>query len=547
MIKKVTVLFTMAVGLILSVTYVAFGSPINASQPLQMSAIAIDPCDVDFNGSGEVDVGDIMFVANCWRSTDSGCNPYNLDGDDDIDIVDIMLVAAHWGEPCPGTVYGVALGEGNADRETKAKQAGAEWYRIIVSWDQIEPSRYAYNWSAYDNRISGLRQRGLYPLVEIRGAPSWALASGQPPCGLLNSTGLQAYSEFITAMVERSDGDGTGDMAGSYIVRYWEIGNEVDKKASEGWSHYGLCYGENPNEYAQLLARSWDAAHGADPEVQVVFGGMAYEKCCGFNSDPLDQVPGPDFFDNVLSYIKNNQRSGGKKYFDVMAIHAYGWFVSHYYNPPEVRTKYQIVRDKLSGCACGLGGVPLMNTEGGRQSNETIVWEHLSTPERQARYVPVLFVRSLAADLKAVFWYAMMDYGGHGYGLLTETNEPKPSYWAYKTLTDELDGYAYDAGRTESISWPSPVEGHVFSDGVGGEKWVVFIPPQYEGTAQETQLMSFPFSKIKVVDYDKFNSTYPDGDGDPSKTRVLCGSGSVNVTITVDPILVQPNPAEPCP
>jgi hypothetical protein len=540
MIKKVTILFTMVVGLILSVTYVAFDSPINASQPLQMSAIAIDPCDVDFNGSGEVDVGDIMFVANCWRSTDPGCNTYNLDGDDDIDIVDIMLVAAHWGEPCPGTVYGVALGEGSADRETKAKQAGAEWYRIIVSWDQIESSRYAYNWSAYDNRISGLRQRGLYPLVEIRGAPSWALASGQPPCGLLNSTGLQAYSEFITAMVERSDGDGTGDMAGSYIVRYWEIGNEVDKKASEGWSHYGLCYGENPNEYAQLLARSWDAAHGADPEAQVVFGGLAYENCCDFNSDPLDQVSGPDFFDNVLNYIKNNPRSGGKKYFDVMNIHAYLWFVDWAgYDPPDVRTKYQIVRDKLANCACGLEGVPLMNTEGGRRSDGLNIFDQPPSLERQARYVPVLFVRSLAADLKAAFWYAMVDYDGKGYGLLTAANEPKEAYWAYKTLTDELAGYTYDAVRTASVSWPGVVEGHVFSDGAGGEKWVVFIPLQHEPT---TQIMSFPFSTIKVVDYDKFNSTYPGGDGDPSKTRILHGAGSINVTITVDPIYVQPNP-----
>jgi hypothetical protein len=344
-----------------------------------------------------------------------------------------------------------------------------------------------------------------------------------------------------------------GDMTDSPVVRYWEIGNEVDKDSSvsSAWSHFGLCYGDHPEEYAQLLARSWDAIKGADPQAQVVFGGLAYENCCGFNSDPLDQVSGLDFLEKVLKYIEDNKNTRDPKtYFDIMNIHAYGWFVSHYYNPPEVRTKYQIVRNKLTTYCPSCGTMPLMNTEGGRQSTDTIVWGHIGTPERQARYVPVFFVRSLAAELKAAFWFAMMDFENdgdpdpEGYGLLTVANEPKKSYWAYKTVTDELAGYTYDAAKTSSISWPSPIEGHVFSDGNGQEKWVIFIPPQYEG---QTQSMFFPFNKIKVVDYDKFNSTYPSGDGDPAKVRIVCGAGGVAITISVDPVFIQPNPAEPCP
>jgi len=47
-----------------------------------------------------VDVNDIMLVANCWRSTDPECDPYDLDDDGDIDIVDIMSVVVHWGDTC---------------------------------------------------------------------------------------------------------------------------------------------------------------------------------------------------------------------------------------------------------------------------------------------------------------------------------------------------------------------------------------------------------------------------------------------------------------
>ena len=56
----------------------------------------------DFNGDGQVDIDDIMLVANCWRMTteDPECAPYDLDGNGIINIVDIMLVVAHWGETC---------------------------------------------------------------------------------------------------------------------------------------------------------------------------------------------------------------------------------------------------------------------------------------------------------------------------------------------------------------------------------------------------------------------------------------------------------------
>lgn len=58
-------------------------------------------CGYDFDGSGTIDIGDIMTVAACWRSTEPECTPYDLDGDGRITVVDIMKVVACWGIQCP--------------------------------------------------------------------------------------------------------------------------------------------------------------------------------------------------------------------------------------------------------------------------------------------------------------------------------------------------------------------------------------------------------------------------------------------------------------
>jgi hypothetical protein len=58
----------------------------------------------DMDGDCDVDIVDIMLVANRWNSVlgdPSYDARYDVDGDEDIDIADIMWVASHWSETCP--------------------------------------------------------------------------------------------------------------------------------------------------------------------------------------------------------------------------------------------------------------------------------------------------------------------------------------------------------------------------------------------------------------------------------------------------------------
>jgi len=57
----------------------------------------------DLDGDCDVDVVDIMIVANRWNTSEGEENydpACDMDNDGDIDVVDIMIVASHWGDTC---------------------------------------------------------------------------------------------------------------------------------------------------------------------------------------------------------------------------------------------------------------------------------------------------------------------------------------------------------------------------------------------------------------------------------------------------------------
>jgi hypothetical protein len=63
----------------------------------QWNGEAVRRCD--FNGSGSVDIGDVMIVAALWNQPAGP--PYDLDGDGVITVVDIVRVARWWEWPVP--------------------------------------------------------------------------------------------------------------------------------------------------------------------------------------------------------------------------------------------------------------------------------------------------------------------------------------------------------------------------------------------------------------------------------------------------------------
>ena len=105
LIRKLLNLFSLVLPLCLIA--LIDGSSASAAVPTSPALVQQPPPCVlfgDFIEDGQIDVADIMQVANKWRSKcgDGDYDSrYDIDNDCDIDIVDIMKVVAHWGATCP--------------------------------------------------------------------------------------------------------------------------------------------------------------------------------------------------------------------------------------------------------------------------------------------------------------------------------------------------------------------------------------------------------------------------------------------------------------
>jgi hypothetical protein len=120
----------------------------------------------------------------------------------------------------------------------------------------------------------------------------------------------------------------------------------------------------------------------------------------------------------------------------------------------------------------------------------TLPSDNYGSDELQSRYAVQVFARSFAADVEATTWHRLKDMPGESaYGLLDTNSNPKPSYWAYKVMTEQLTGYEYV--RELDVSG---IEGYVFDTSGGSEKTVLWA------TSETTIPVTFSGSPLRVVD-----------------------------------------------
>ena len=403
---------------------------------------------------------------------------------------------------------------------TRAADAGARWIRVPVLWGPIEPTNTTpenYDWSGLDVSVTNAAQEGIELMLTIGGQPSWAATYPMGPV-----TDTADLLEFVGALVERYDGDGVDDAPGSPQVRYFELYNEPDNTSTDQAKYGWGLWGENGDGYAALLQDLYPTIKAVNPSAQLVLGGLAL--------DWFKEQGGPfdsHFLDDVLTACQ------GRDCFDVMNFHYYPLF-RRTWEPygTDIIGKANFVRQKLA--TYGFTDVPVVCSETSWASAVSSSW---GSDELQSRYAVKGYVRGMAAELDVIVWYSILDYSDSiEPGLLDNDLQPKPSYWAYSTMTEMLGGAVYQRQLTPAETGSSQTEGYVFQvcDKRLDVVWTEDDTP-YDTSDDPWQPLTVQAKTLRVVDKSGNDLWYDDADDGKV-------DGRITITVGGSPVYLEYNP-----
>lgn len=391
--------------------------------------------------------------------------------------------------------------------------AGISWVRLEAFWRVIEPADAppaAYDWAALDQMLAGASRGRLTPLVVVYTKPEWAASRA---CGPVDRVPWDRYGDFVRDLVERYDGDGLADAPGLPRVKHWEIGNEpdFDLTRADDEPDYGSCYGDDPAGYGDELRTAYVAAKAADPEAQVVFGAVAYDR---FYDRPDFSPPGPFRYSFVRDVVAALQRDHGGEpgwpFFDVVGFHNYNDFRANWDGPdgrdPEIIGKAKHLRSNqlVAPGRFDLSATPLLASEMGIAAGPSDAFTERNE-DYQAAYVGQVMIRSAAVGLRAAIWYTAADrntgacnrpYDWLAHGLLrtrfvaervarcdppplpgyaaSAPFEAKPALTAFRVMGELLSRATYGRQLTAVELGTYDVEAHLFTLASGRAALVVF-------------------------------------------------------------------------
>jgi hypothetical protein len=388
--------------------------------------------------------------------------------------------------------------------------------RTAIDWRKVEPQNVTpdrFDWSHPDRAVGAVRDACLHLIATHGDDPAWAATGTDAP---LEAFGIAELAEYLGALVERYDGDGIQDAPGSPIVRYWEIYNEPDGI----FPVYPERWGDAGAEYAQMLAVVYPAIKAANPQAQVLLGGIAHDWFQGEIS-PFSF----DFLDDVLA-------AGGGAYFDIMNFHTYPPFATNWATRgPGLYEKTQYMRAKLA--RYGLGK-PIFITETAQHSNSGIRGLE-GSDEIQMRHIAQLYTQALAAGVEALVWFSLADPGGQypfDSGLITHNVpvQPKPAFAVYQTIAAQLGSARFVREVTVAETGNAAMEAYQFVD---EERAVVIIVAWLDPVeTNKTAILSLPANQAAVRDIVGAVTLVHDGDdGSPD--------GRVHVQVTGRPVYIE--------
>ncbi len=338
--------------------------------------------------------------------------------------------------PVAGPEYGVDFinsAELHADEQQFANgtATGAGWDRWPMYWFYIETSAGTFDWSDQDAAVQSDLDHGLQLNAILLGTPSFYTTSflqqpslpyrhpprRQPlslesieaakPVGLDEPVFLDGdnpgpakvinpnnkWAVFVATAVNRYKPGGTLAQARNWPagrgVTHWEMWNEPDLP---------FFWDSSLADYARLLKVGYLAAKHADPEAQVMFGGLVMWRI-------------PDYYDQVLDIFARDSLAKSAGYFhDIVAVHNY--FKSERSRDYVITLSNAMVNhDQEKHIWLNESGVPAWDDYPGP------VWEPLSplraTQREQADFAIQSAFYAISAGADALFHFQLYDGCGN--------------------------------------------------------------------------------------------------------------------------------------
>jgi hypothetical protein len=410
----------------------------------------------------------------------------------------------------------------------------AGWLRMNnrVRWINLQPEEGGpIHWqqlASFETELRNLRAAGISPIVIVANYPRWATDNtvredGQPTsCGRLLEDKLDDFAAFMTELVNRYKTPEFG-------VRNWELGNEpdVDPDYIPPDFEFG-CWGDTADPYyggeayGRMVIQVGGAIKAADPMARVWIGGLLLGAPDSTNPDDGHQEL---FFEGIL-------RSGAAPYFDVVPYH---WYPSYGQEKVYDYDLYAPVWASWGGGTVGKARFlrQVMQAYGVSKQvviNETAFgcpydWTYVdfcNPPSEaffdlQASYVVRTGTRAYNENISGYIWYTI-DYPSYRWwGLLDETQSPKPVYWAYSQMITQyrnslpmgpvfyapgIEAYAFDRG-TDRLDVLWAIEDQTITVKVPMSEWIgaygrdgEIITPTVNGT---DYLLSVGFSPVYLI------------------------------------------------
>ena len=329
-------------------------------------------------------------------------------------------------------------------------------------WDTVEPREGAWNWTSTDSALQALSATSE-PIVDLFAMQYASPNAPWKTTGTFEKTMTPEAETYLRAVVGRYKD----------IVKYWEIGNEMDH-----WRAADPGVTAPKNLSADSKLPQLKPTDGYSPEDQGKFFAAAAAIVREIDPDAVMVMPGMASVDSFQTgtWLPGFVKGAGTDGFDVVNYHDYqSW--------DGMQSRFNALHTAMQ--TLGISGKPIWLTETGSTTDATLAQRtnYPNSTTTQAADVLRRLLTALSNGVNVAIWHTYFSSPSlngtnawRGYGLRDENGTQYPSYSAYQAL-----GESFPATSVQNISTTSgmyvikitPVSGPVAYAVWGSGTWTV--------------------------------------------------------------------------